>query len=150
FAIVLAADPLRGGLWLGFSKGGVAYFRDALVRASYSPSDGLAGGRVNQLRFDREGALWVATDSGLSRLKDGRIATLTSKNGLPCDAVQWMMEDDAQSVWLNTPCGLVRVARSDLEGGAATAQTLPHGRGSDAGRTIQTTVFDSSDGVLVA
>ena len=74
-----------------------------------------------------EGALWIATEGGLSRLKDGHIATLTSKSGLPCDAVQWTMEDDAQSVWLMMPCGLVRVARSELDAWASAAdKTSPH------------------------
>src|SRR5262249_2512514 len=110
YANAMARDRLHGGLWLGFYKGGITWVRDGQVR-SYSGADGLGEGRVNDLWFDREGALWAATEGGLSRLNDGRIATLTGKNGLPCDAVQWTMEDDAQSVWLNTPCGLVRVAR---------------------------------------
>src|SRR5262249_34904771 len=109
-AAALAGDPLQGGVWLGFHKGGVTWFHDGQVRASYSKADGLGDGRVNDLWFDRGGALWAATEGGLSRLKNGRIATLTGKNGLPCDAVHWTMEDDAQSVWLNMPCGLVRVA----------------------------------------
>jgi signal transduction histidine kinase/ligand-binding sensor domain-containing protein len=137
--MALAADPVQGGLWLGFYQGGVVYFRDGQLRSSYSRADGLAEGRVNDLRFDREGALWVATDGGLSRLTKGRIATLSSKNGLPCDAVQWTMEDDAESFWLKMPCGLVRVARSGLDAWAAAADK--------AGRTIPTRVFDSSDGV---
>src|SRR5262249_49332016 len=115
FALALAADPLRGGLWLGFSRGGIALFRDGQIGASYSAADGLGKGIVWGLRLDPDGALWAATDGGLSRLQDGRIATLTSKNGLPCDAVRWMVEDDAQSVWLNMLCGLVRVPRSDLD-----------------------------------
>ncbi len=109
----------QGGLWLGFFQGGVAYFRDGQVRASYSAADGLGEGPVNDLRLDRDGTLWAATEGGLSRLKNGRIATLTSKNGLPCDAVHWTMEDDAQSFWLNTACGLVRIARSELDAWAA-------------------------------
>src|SRR5262249_44596021 len=32
----LEPDPLQGGLWLGFFKGGIAWFRDGQVRASYS------------------------------------------------------------------------------------------------------------------
>src|SRR5262249_29780786 len=68
-------------------------------------------------------------------------ATLTSKNGLPCDAVHWTIEDDAQSVWLYMPCGLVRIARAELDTWAA--------RGN-SGRTIPTTVFDPSDGVRLA
>jgi len=72
-------------------------------------------------------------------LQDSRIATLTSTSGLPCDAVQWTMEDDAQSVWLMMPCGLVRVARSELD----TWASAPN----NTNRTIHTTVFDNSDGL---
>jgi signal transduction histidine kinase len=129
----------------------VAYFKDAHVRASYGAADGLGRGLVSDLRIDRDGTLWAATEGGLSRLKNGRIATLTGKNGLPCDAVQWSMEDDAQSVWLYTPCGLVRIARAELDRWAAAvdkAQPLPNSRGSESnGLTIQATVFDTSDGV---
>jgi len=138
-AVVLAADPLHGGLWLGFSRGGIAWFRDGHVHSSYSATDGLGEGRVHHLRFDTEGALWIATEGGLSRLKDGHIATLTNKSGLPCDAVQWTMEDAAQSVWLMMPCGLVRVARPELDTWASAADKPPG--------TIRTTVFDNSDGL---
>ena len=138
-AVVLATAPLQGGLWLGFSGGGVVWFRDGQVRSSYSATDGLGKGAVNQLRFDSEGALWIATEGGITRLKDGHIATLTSKSGLPCDAVQWTIEDDAQSVWLMMPCGLVRVARSELDTRASARDKTPG--------TIRTTVFDNSDGL---
>jgi signal transduction histidine kinase/ligand-binding sensor domain-containing protein len=138
-AVVLASDPLHGGVWLGFSDGGITWFRDGEVHSSFSGADGLGKGRVNDLRFDDGRALWIATEGGLSRLKNSRIATLTGKNGLPCDAVQWTIEDAAQSVWLMMPCGLVRVARSELDAWAIATDKTP--------RTIRTTVFDSSDGL---
>jgi len=138
-AVVLAPDLLHGGLWLGFLRGGIVWFRDGHVRSSYSATDGLGEGRVNHLRFDSAGALWIATEGGIARLKDGHIATLTRKSGLPCDAVQWTMEDDAQSVWLMMPCGLVQVARPELEAWAGAADKRPG--------TIRTTVFDNSDGL---
>lgn len=141
-ASTLAADPSRGGLWLGLHLGGVAYLSDGQVRASYAAADGLGDGRVNQLRFGQDGTLWAATVGGLSRLKNGRVATLTSKGGLPCDTIHWSMEDDARSVWLYTTCGLVRIARPELEVWTAAADA-----GKDAPRAIQATVFDSSDGV---
>ena len=62
-----------------------------------------------------DGTLWAATEGGLSRVKDGRVATLTSRNGLPCDTVHWVMEDDDHSFWLYTACGLVRIARPELD-----------------------------------
>jgi ligand-binding sensor domain-containing protein/signal transduction histidine kinase len=141
---VLADDPLRGGLWLGFFNGGVAYFADGGVRASYSAANGLGDSKVNDLRFDQNGTLWASTEGGLSRLKNSHVATLTSKNGLPCDGVHWSVEDSDHAVWLYMPCGLVRIGRSDLDAWAAEVD-----RGDYPKRTIQTTVFDSSDGVRV-
>ena len=73
-------------------------------------AEGLGEGWVRGFYIDRNGTLWAATEGGLSRIKDGRILTLTSQNGLPCNTVHWMMEDDAHSVWLYLACGLVRIA----------------------------------------
>ncbi|MGA3049836.1 MAG: two-component regulator propeller domain-containing protein [Terracidiphilus sp.] len=136
-AQTLFVDPLQGGLWIGFLDGGVAYYKDGRVRASYKVADGLGNGEVTDLQIDRDGALWAATQGGLSRIKNGRVNTLTSKNGLPCDTVHWRMDDDSHSVWLLTACGLVRIARSDLDAWSA-----------DPERTVSTTVFDTSDGVV--
>jgi ligand-binding sensor domain-containing protein/signal transduction histidine kinase len=135
-ALSLFSDPSQGGLWLGFREGGVAYFKDGQVRASYTGADGLGEGRVESLQLDRDGTFWAATQGGLSRVKDGNVATLTSKNGLPCDTVHWAMEDDDHSFWLYTACGLVQIARIELNAWAANPK-----------RTIQTRNFDSSDGV---
>jgi hypothetical protein len=46
------------------------------------------------------------------------------------------VENDDHFFWLYMACGLVRIARSELEAWV-----------SDPKRTIKTTVFDSSDGV---
>ena len=135
-AVALAADPADGGLWLGFSDGGLVYFKDGHAPTSYTARDGLGQGGISSLQLDTDGTLWAATEGGLSRLKNGRVATLTGKNGLPCDGIAWSMEDDAHSLWLYTDCGLVRIARSDLDAWA-----------SDPNRTVHAAVFDSSDGV---
>jgi ligand-binding sensor domain-containing protein/two-component sensor histidine kinase len=136
FAYALLADPLDGGLWIGFSAGGVAYFKDGQVRESYAEADGFGAGRVAGLQLDGDGTLWAATESGLSRVKNGRVATLTSRNGLPCDGAQWVMEDDDHGFWLGMACGVVRIPRTELDAWA-----------TDPKRTIQVTAFDSSDGV---
>ncbi len=135
-AHALSIDPSQGGLWLGFRQGGVAFFKDGQVRASYAVADGLGKGRVESLRLDQDGTLWAATQGGLSRVKNGRVTTLSAKNGLPCDAVHWMMEDDDHSFWLYMACGLVRIARPELDAWA-----------TDTRRTVQAVLFDSSDGV---
>jgi signal transduction histidine kinase/ligand-binding sensor domain-containing protein len=135
-ALALLPDPLQGGLWLGFFRGGMAYFKDGQVRVSYAGGDALGKGPVAGLQLDRDGTLWAATEGGLSRVKNGRVATLTSKSGLPCDPVHWVVDDDAGSFWLYMACGLVRIAQTELDAWA-----------SDPKRTIKATAFDSSDGV---
>jgi signal transduction histidine kinase/ligand-binding sensor domain-containing protein len=135
-AKVVVSD--QGGVWLGFWRdGGVSYFKDGQLRASYAPADRLGEGHVPGLQLDREGALWAATqDGGLSRIKDGRVDTLTSRNGLPCNTIHWSIEDDDRSFWLYTVCGLVRITRTELDAWIA-----------DPKRRIATTVWDAADGV---
>jgi signal transduction histidine kinase/ligand-binding sensor domain-containing protein len=136
FAHSLSTDPAQGGVWLGFYQGGLEYFRDGQVRASYKVADGLGKGIVADVQVDKDGALWAATEGGLSRVKNGRVSTLSSKNGLPCDSVHWAREDNDHSFWLYMACGLVRIERTQLDAWVV-----------DPKRSIQATVFDSSDGV---
>jgi signal transduction histidine kinase/ligand-binding sensor domain-containing protein len=138
----LAADPMQGGLWLGFIRGGVVYWDDGLIRATYTAANGLANGRINDLHFDPDGTLWVAAEGGLSRLKDGRIVTMTSRDGLPCDTVNSILDDGEGSTWLYMTCGIARLARDDLKTWATAAAN-----DSGAKFTIRATVFDSSDGI---
>ena len=128
----------HGGVWLSFWKdGGVLYFKDGRQQASYTAGDGLGKGRIAGLTLDRDGALWAATDEGgLSRIKDGHITTLTSRNGLPCDMIHWSIEDSDRSLWIYTACGLVRIAHTELEAWIAD----PHHR-------VATSVLDAADGV---
>jgi signal transduction histidine kinase/streptogramin lyase len=136
-ASVIAADREQAGLWLGFRDGGVSLFKDRQLHPSYTTANGLAEGEVGGLQLDKEGALWAATEGGgVSRLKDGHIATLTSSNGLPCDKVHWTIEDDDGSFWLYAACGLVRIVRTELDAWIA-----------DPKRRVEMTIWDASDGV---
>jgi signal transduction histidine kinase/ligand-binding sensor domain-containing protein len=140
FATALAADPRRGGLWLGFSEGGVAYFQDGQIQETYAAA-ALGGGRVNSFRFDTEGAIWIAAAGGLSRLKNGRVVALNG-NGLPCEGVHWTIEDNAHAVWLKMPCGLVHIASAEWK-----RWTLRLDQPNDPAAGLPATAFDVSDGV---
>ena len=133
-AVALLTDRLGGGLWLGFFDGGVAYLKDGEVRASYNTDDGLGNGLVMALEFASDGAVWVGTEGGLSRIKDERVTTLTSKNGLPCEDVHWVMEDHDHALCLAMGCGLARISPSDLNAWV-----------TGSARSVQPTVFE--DGV---
>jgi len=137
WAFSLLPDRARSGLWLGFFQGGLAFFKDGQVREFYAAANGLGEGMVGGLQLDRNGTLWAATYGGLSRLKDGRITTLSSGNGLPCNTVHWVMEDDDHAFWLSTACGLVRIARAELESWE-----------NDPKQSVRVRIFDSLDGFM--
>jgi signal transduction histidine kinase/ligand-binding sensor domain-containing protein len=140
-ATAMTADRLRRGVWLGFPQSGLVHFIDGQVQAFYGTDDGLGEGRVRSLRFDRDGAVWAATEGGLSRLKDGRVTTLTVKNGLPCDQVHWNIEDNDGAMWVALRCGLVRITRPELDAWKAAVQ-----KDKSASTLVHVTVLDSADG----
>ena len=135
-AKVIVAD--RGGIWVSFwGTRAVSYFKDGVLRALYRSADGLGKGRIADLQLDGDGALWVATEEGgLSRIKDGHIATLTTANGLPCDSIHGSIQDNDRSLWLYTACGLVRITRTELNAWIA-----------DPRHRVVTAVLDAADGV---
>src|SRR5580698_5778710 len=132
----LATDRSTGGLWLGFDGGGVAFLRDGRIKETYGRAEELGSGAVSALYIETDDTVWAATEGGLSRIKNGRVLTLTSKNGLPCDAIRWITQDENHSFWLYMSCGLVRIGRTELDAWAP-----------DSRRKVKTTVFDGSDGV---
>jgi len=129
-------DREPGAVWLGFLEGGLVYLKDGKAIRYYGPAEGLGDGRVNHLRFGSRDGVWAATEGGLSRIKNGHIETLTSKNGLPCDEVHWSMEDEDHNIWVYMPCGLARIERSEWY---AWVDNPKH--------AFKTTLFDNSDGV---
>ena len=135
-ARALFADP-SGGLWLGFIGGGVSRFENGQVQRTYTSADGLGAGDVTNIHDDREGALWLATAEGLSRIAGGRVDTLDVRNGLPCDAVEWSLEDHTGALWLQTDCALVRVERDELDEWI-----------SDPASTVDLIAYDASDGAV--
>jgi len=134
----MISDPVKDGFWIGFKQQGIAYLAGHRVGTTFGAKYGLAGKRVWDLHIDKEGTLWAATEGGLRRIRDGRVETLTAKNGLPCNAVYWAIEDEASSLWLYSACGLVRITRPELEAWASNPK-----------RVIHTTLFGEADGIRV-
>jgi len=131
----LVADP-DGGIWTGLLSGGMAYFRAGQIRNLPLSDDGASARRVLDVARDRDGSIWATTNNGVSRINNGRVATMTTANGLPCNTVHWIIEDDLSSYWLYTQCGLLRVASTDMDRWIA-----------DPKRVIRPTMFGVEDGI---
>jgi signal transduction histidine kinase/ligand-binding sensor domain-containing protein len=68
-----------------------------------------------------EDALFVATTRGLYRWADQKWSALTANNGLPCEAVQDLINDDQGNLWLHLACGYVYIGKAELDAWARDA-----------------------------
>jgi signal transduction histidine kinase/streptogramin lyase len=66
------------------------------------------------LAYDDD-SLFVGTDAGLYRWRDRKWSALTTKNGLPCEAVQDMVNDEDGALWLHLACGFVHISKRDVD-----------------------------------
>jgi PAS domain S-box-containing protein len=69
---------------------------------------------VNSLVLARDGALWVATNAGLFRIKDGRYRRWSTLEGLASNRIHFVLEDIDGSIWSGSPAGLVRLKDEKL------------------------------------
>ena len=136
FAWIMLFDSRRGGIWLGFRQGGVAFFQDGSIRMSYGREQGFGSQQVRGLKLDDDGSLWAASGEGLNVIRNKQTFRLSGANGLPCDIVHWVQEDSDRSFWLYTACGLVRIERSEMLKWIGDPKT-----------SLRITVLDDADGV---
>ncbi|HYU98140.1 MAG TPA: two-component regulator propeller domain-containing protein, partial [Pyrinomonadaceae bacterium] len=93
-----------GSVWFG-ANDGLVNFRNGKL-TYYKTKDGLLDNRIRALFEDREGNLWIGTQSeGLNRFRDGVFTSYTTKNGLSNNYVRSLAEDHAGNLWIGTRDG---------------------------------------------
>ena len=127
----MAADP-RGGVWLGL--------RDGYLTHSHALDKRIAThleGSIKSLAVLHDGIVVAGSSEGLGLFQQGgALRTLTAKDGLPCDAVNGIVEDKQGALWLYMGCGLARIEHAELE------QSL-----RDTSHRISAQLLDVRDGV---
>src|SRR6266853_725292 len=111
-AHAIAADP-KGGIWLGTLTGDLTFFREGIARTFPLKLKGKWW--AHQIAVDPDGSVITASDDGLVMLRAGKVQHLGKENGLPCDGVNGFVVDDNKNLWLNTPCGFIEIAASDVQ-----------------------------------
>ncbi|MHC1769378.1 MAG: triple tyrosine motif-containing protein [Verrucomicrobiia bacterium] len=104
-----------GSIWFGSLGHSLFRVSQGHVEA-YDVKDGLPGSRCVPVYLDDSGTLWMVTDAGLTRRRDGQFETVTPSAGLPKDVLLDMIEDDGGNFWISGKRGIHRVKRGDLEG----------------------------------
>ncbi len=91
----------ENGLWIGTNGGLVRAIGDKLQ--TLPATDVLARASVLAVMEDREGNLWVGTESdGLHILRDVRFRVFDTREGLTSDNTTAVVEDAAGTLWVGT------------------------------------------------
>src|ERR1700722_1328936 len=88
-----------GGLWVGFTFGGVALLKEGHWQV-FSVADGLPPGTPWQFAETPDGTLWVATDRDLARLDGARWKAVGSQMGLPTSSGLILFVDSQGTIWV--------------------------------------------------
>jgi PAS domain S-box-containing protein len=132
-ANTLAADP-HGGIWLGLESGGLARYRNdqmEFISLNRSPHDG----PVHGLLVNSDTSVLAATESGLVGWQNGKVQSLTVRNGLPCDLIYALIPDKKATLWLYTACGLIAIPNAELQRWWKSPDTM-----------VKATLLDAFDG----
>jgi len=111
-ALRVVADPKKG-VWLGLTNGDLARYQDGRVETFHFQHPSKT--RVQQLTVNPDGSVLGATGDGLVGWRNGKQATLTKQNGIPCDTAYASILDDRGNLWIYMQCGLVEINKEELQ-----------------------------------
>jgi signal transduction histidine kinase/ligand-binding sensor domain-containing protein len=109
---VVAENP-EGDLLVG-TRAGIGRLRNDRFEILADERSGLASGNVRAIQSDADGTLWAGTyDGGISRIRNGRVVSITTREGLYDNGVFSILADDA-FFWMSSNRGIYRVSRAEL------------------------------------
>ena len=122
---VTALAPLPGGGVLAGTMVEGMKIVDGSGPKDFFPDDELGDCHVRAVLADRDGCVWIGTDSkGLIQLRERTVGSITTVDGLPEGSVYALLEDDDGTLWVGTEnSGLCR-----MQGGRIT-RVLDRSRG---------------------
>ncbi|MER3525408.1 MAG: hypothetical protein C4326_15545 [Ignavibacteria bacterium] len=134
----LMAEP-DNTLWIGTANRGALKVPPDGSIITMNETNGLAGNTVSDIVRDREGNIWIATTTGLSKLASEQIVNSTRAHGLAAHGVNAITRDALGGMWFGTRRGVTR-----MMGGRLRTYTRADGLSDD----YVLTLFTSDDGTL--
>ncbi|CTP84081.1 hypothetical protein XTPLMG730_0672 [Xanthomonas translucens pv. phlei] len=110
-SLITALASIDGALWIG-SVEGASVLRDG--RVQWLPLEPLGGAR-SVFGFQALGRdVWISTDRGLHRYRDGQLARVGLEQGMPVDTVFQLVRDRLGNVWISSNRGVLRTSADAL------------------------------------
>lgn len=103
---IISIDP-QGNKWVGTYGGGLSRF-DGQTWKRFSTADGLGDNWVYDIKYDRDGKMWVATWDGVSVFEGESFKTYRVADGLPDKWVYSIAYDRDGVFWFGTEAGISR------------------------------------------
>jgi signal transduction histidine kinase/ligand-binding sensor domain-containing protein len=133
-----AEDRKADLLWLGAYNGDLYQCSKGVIRRFALNGESMKL-PIIALLADEDGTLWMGSDGGgLGRLRQGQARWINQSRGLPASDVGCVLDDGLGNLWLGSNRGIIRVARSEVNGVAEGRQSR-----------IRCRLFDKQDGMPV-
>ncbi|MCX6606916.1 MAG: ATP-binding protein [Acidobacteria bacterium] len=110
--ILLSARDQTGGLWATMSDQKLYHAPPGAAQWTFAFAPPAAPRRV---LVGRDGFVWVATNQGLYRWRDGQIQHWGTAQGLPQNEILAMREDRAGCIWMGLAASAARLCGDRLE-----------------------------------
>ncbi|MFT3870612.1 MAG: response regulator [Nibricoccus sp.] len=133
-----AIERADGSVWTSSTAGVFCIRPDGKVE-KYGVAEGLLNTRVSDMRFDRDGGLWISTNGGLFRLHQGKVQQANFPQHFGQSFLQQVYEDGEGSLWVASAIGLFQLTDS-----MSTSIGLEDG----LGQLATYSVMEASDGKI--
>jgi signal transduction histidine kinase/streptogramin lyase len=111
--VTALSSDAQGNLWYGdgLGVGGLSRFNPKTgEERTFTTADGLPDNTVRSIERGSDGGMWVGTERGLGRFRDGRIEDFREKLGLPTGTVWEVRRDRDDALWIASAQGLHRLS----------------------------------------
>lgn len=106
-------DP-ENNLWIGTRDHGLYKYSVDRGLTNYTMANGLTGNNIGDIYRDREGNLWLATNTGVSKLAGEQVVNYTTLDGLPEHSASALVQDGNGNFWFGTRRGLSKLANGKI------------------------------------
>jgi signal transduction histidine kinase/ligand-binding sensor domain-containing protein len=96
----------NGDLWIGFRSGRISLLKNGHA-TTYAAREGVQNAAVNSFAQDRQGAIWAATDLGLTRLQGNRWKEVGKDWNFLGKSARAIFLDRQGALWVSTEDTLV-------------------------------------------
>ena len=122
-----AQSPKGGPVFAGSRRRGLFVLEDENRIRRYGAAEGLPSDSVRALCLDRTGTLWIATDRGLARLRNGVVKAVSPTRPFAPEGIVRMLEDGRRRLWISAAGGLLNLSIDDLDAACdGNVDCLPH------------------------